>query len=484
MIKKIGIWIFVLTFFAIFFAYRLNKVPKGLTVDEAAFGYNAVLLSETYHDENGRFLPFFVLSIEGKDWRQPVTQYFMAFFFKIFGASKFKARFTSVIVVLSSLVLTFYLTKILMDKTAAYLASFIYLTIPIVMIHAHMALDNIMPVPFVLGWLLFLVLADKTDEIKYLLFAGISLGIGFYTYKGMRAIVPVWCILTGFYFFTHNFAEIKKLKFQNFFKQGLYFTLGIAPFLMVIPILQKKYAGAVFDRQSPQLTNIYNFIYPYLSSFDLSFLFVKGDRTIYHSTGRHGMFLLVSLPLFLTGIYYIIKKKKGFLFFVLASFFSGPLLYGLVNSVHRASRLLALIPLFVLISTLGAREILRRKKYILVGIILLMLINYINFVNYYWWTYPKMSQQKFSQSINIPFKKLSQEAEKRGLKPVIDTYVFKSNGESAKFYNVAYFDQLEKLQDGQDLAPGSILLTNREDVDGLTRLKVKVPNHYLHVLKE
>ena len=75
MIKKIGIWLFVLTLIGTFFAYRLNKVPKGLTVDEAAFGYNAVLLSETYHDENGRFLPFFVLFFEGKDWRQPVTQY-------------------------------------------------------------------------------------------------------------------------------------------------------------------------------------------------------------------------------------------------------------------------------------------------------------------------------------------------------------------------------------------------------------------------
>jgi hypothetical protein len=41
--------------------------------------------------------------------------------------------------------------------------------------------------------------------------------------------------------------------------------------------------------------NLYNFLYPYFSSFDLTFLFIKGDELLFHSTGYHGFFLLASM---------------------------------------------------------------------------------------------------------------------------------------------------------------------------------------------
>lgn len=96
--RKYLVYFFIFVASLVFFSYRLNDVPPGMTIDEPAFGYNAVLLSETLHDENGRFLPVFVLSLDGKDWRQPVTQYFMAGYFKLFGPSVYNLKFTSVIV--------------------------------------------------------------------------------------------------------------------------------------------------------------------------------------------------------------------------------------------------------------------------------------------------------------------------------------------------------------------------------------------------
>ena len=93
MVKTVKI-VLVFILLCIFYSYRILQVPSGLTADEGAFAYNAVLLSRTLHDENGRFMPFFVLSLNGTDWRQPVTQYYLAALFKIFGASLFLLRFS------------------------------------------------------------------------------------------------------------------------------------------------------------------------------------------------------------------------------------------------------------------------------------------------------------------------------------------------------------------------------------------------------
>ena len=47
---KILIGFFCLILWA-FFSFRLLEVPPGITVDEAAFGYNAALISKTLKDE-------------------------------------------------------------------------------------------------------------------------------------------------------------------------------------------------------------------------------------------------------------------------------------------------------------------------------------------------------------------------------------------------------------------------------------------------
>jgi len=481
-IKKVLIWVLILIPLVLFFSYRLTQVPSSLTVDEAAFGYNAVLLSETGYDENGRFLPFFVLSIKGQDWRQPVTQYMMTIFFKIFGASKYKLRITSILVILASLVLIYYLAKMLLGKLVAISASLIYLTVPIMMIHSHLGLDNIMPIPFVLFWLIFLFLSGKNGKKIFLILSGASLGIGFYTYKGMRAIVPVWCLLTvGFLFIRY------KENFKQFLTKSLYFSLGTLPFFVVIPLLQQKYAGAVFDSQSPQVGSIYNLFFGYLSSYDLSFLFVQGDQTIYHSTGRHGMYLLASLPLFLSGIYYLLSQGRKEERFVLAAFVTGPLLYGMVNSVHRASRLMALIPLFAIIAGCGIkffRGSSIMKRLILVIVIGLMIVNYADFVNYYWWKYPDQIGQQLSEPIEDSYRGLAESIKEKGYQPYISNVIFKADGESAKFYEAAFFDQpVAKWEENQDLPDQAVLLTQRKEIEGLEQLEVDLPKYYLQVKK-
>ena len=484
--SKITVGLFSLLTIGIIFSYRLTAVPPGLTVDEVAFGYNATLLAKTMYDQNGRFMPFFVHAIEGQQWLQPITQYFISGFFKLFGASVFNLRLTSVVVTLISVSLLYLLASKLNRNIFAFVASLIFLTTPLIMIQSHMALDNIMTIPFTILWLVGLFLYDKTKKHRYLVLAGISLGIGFYTYKGMRAIVPVWSALTLGYL---GWSLIKQPLTQKSLRPLFYFSFSLLPFALIIPYFRSAYPGAVFAGARPTLMPWYEYLYPYLSSFDLTFLFIKGDATLYHSTGRHGMFLLATLPFFLVGIYQAITKGKFWLL-VVVSFFTAPLFYGVVGSVHRASRIMAIIPLYSLIASLGVTWLWEYKKWVVnlkalvVLISVLGALNYYDFLKYYWFEYPKFTENVFGNlKNNESYKILAEESEKRSLTPYITQNLYKGDGEHARFYEAIYFNKKVEIINNDMVATpeDSILLSNREVVDGMERVKITLPAYYLHI---
>lgn len=463
-----------------FFSFKILDVPPTLTSDEAAFGLNAVLLSETLRDENGRFLPVFVLSLDGLDWRQPITQYYLTGLFKLFGPSVFLLRFSSVIVLAFSTILIYLLANLLFDKKGAILSTVLFLTTPILMIHSHLGLDNIMPIPFALLWLLAVFKFTKTNNRKYLILAGISLGTAFYSYKGMRLVSFTWYLLTLSYLFI-----LHGQNFKRSFKPILIFSTAIFPFFAAAPFLEIRYPGAVFSRVKPSFDSIYDFLYPYFSAFDLTFLYIKGDALLTHSTGKHGFFLLATLPLFLIGIYTAVRLR-GFYLFLLLTFFTAPLFYGLVGSVHRASRLMVLIPPYILLSTLGLFGILKIRSKKIKGILIgtfavLILLNYTDFVLYYWFKYPNLA---FGGTNSIKqyesFKALKEESKKRNLKPYIANQLL--DADDNKFYQLIYFKP-NRLPEkfNQDFAPpkGSIFLTQREYIEGMKKLDIPLKHYYL-----
>ena len=214
----------VLALLAWFFSYRLLKVPPGLLSDEAAFGWNATLLSRTGRDENGRFLPVFVLSLSGHDWRQPVAQYYYALFFKLFGASVFNLRFASIVINLASALLLFWLAKEIGGERLAWVAPAVFLTVPLIMIQAHLGLDNNIPMVFALLWLILLFKWQEKKNLRFLFWAGVTLGLGFYSYKGMRGAVPAWSGVTLVYLWLMR----ERLRLNRLIRQAIVFGLGLA----------------------------------------------------------------------------------------------------------------------------------------------------------------------------------------------------------------------------------------------------------------
>lgn len=460
------------------------KVPFGINGDEGAIGYNSALISKTLRDENGRFLPVFVLSNSKTDWHQPVTIYLSALAFKIFGPSFLLFRLVSVfLAVLSTFLLGFLLIKLFNLKLAIF-GSILFITTPLILIHAHLGMENIAPLPFVLIWLISLYFYTKKPSFKLLIFSGISLGISFYSYKGMRLIVPVWVILTIGYILLNSILNNRK-KIKKVFFDSLVFILSISPFLVVTPFLEQKYAGAVFDKKSPTLNSYTEFFYGYMANLDLSFLFIQGDTTATHSVFKYGAFLLSTLPFFLLGLYKALKQR-GFILFVLIVFLLTPLLFGFVSSVFRASRLLVMVPLFVIICSLGIKTLWelnsKRMKVLFFILIMFFVLNTGDFLHHYWYKYSDFYKirQAFTNTSNDAYIALAKESKKLNSEAYIQQDTYDADKEAAKFFELAYFGiEIKKRQEDEKLPKGSLLLTSKNAQPGMKKLNINLPAHYI-----
>jgi len=482
-LKKALIYFILVTFLFLFFSYRLLDVPKNLTLDEEGFGYNAVLLGETLRDETGRFLPIFALSLDNRDYRQPIAQYYQVLFFKVFGASVYNFKFTSVTIIVLSAVLIFILGKLLFNLKAAIFSTLFFISTPVIMIHSHLGLDNIYPIPFILIWLITFYKYEKSKSLKYLIISGASLGVAFYAHKSMRSASTLWSVLTVCYLFylSHNqFKNNFVSSFRNSFKPILFFIIGIAPFFMISPILDNKYGGAVFGFQNLNVP-FYHFMASYLNSFDPSFLFVKGDAILHHSTGKHGVFLLAGLPLFLSGLYQFLKDKNRFLLLIVISFFIGPLFLGFIGATNRASRLIFLVPLYSIIAGYGTYFLYTKigkkllVKFFAAVFILLFLLNLGDFLNYYWFKYGDETYHIFYHlDREEKYKSFYEEANSRKLEPYFYKDITVPEGDEKYndlFLRSIYFPVPNYLSDELALPSDGILFSATNSLKSLKLVK-------------
>lgn len=426
MAKKL-IAVFITVSLWLLFTFKLTDVPPGINGDEAAIGLNAVLISQTGKDLRGNFLPLFSSLPDSQDWKQPVTVYATALAFKIFGSSYFTLRAVSVFFSVFSAYLMFLLINQIKGFKLALMGVFIFVTAPIIMIQSHLALENIAPLPLIIFFLILLHKYHIKHKTKYLIWAGVSLGLALFSYLGMRLIVPVLAASTGI------------LRARKNLKTWILLGGVLLPFFILLIASKSQYPGAILGLFRPYgLRSYQDFFLSYISSFDPSFLFIAGDTTPYHSTGKHGMFLLASLPLFILGMIRIIQQKKSFLIFILATFFLIPAFFYFSSTIHRASRLLAIVPFFVIIATVGV-EYIFRKKIIFAILTFLMILNYADFLNDYWYHYPQRVKQEFAVPLHKVFESLKKQTIENNLTPLMQHDLPLQNPTAFSFFEKAYF---------------------------------------------
>jgi len=125
---KVKILFCIIIFLSVFLrVYKLDQVPPSLNWDEIDAGYNAYTIANWARDEWGKFLPLTFTSF-GDD-KHPVHIYLTAPIVKLFGLSDFTTRLPGAIIGVLSVIVIFYLARILFKSELVALFSALFLAV-------------------------------------------------------------------------------------------------------------------------------------------------------------------------------------------------------------------------------------------------------------------------------------------------------------------------------------------------------------------
>lgn len=370
---------------ALAYSFNLGQVPVHLNQDEMGFSLNAYSIAKTGFDENGRFLPMYFWHL-GVMWSTPIIVYLLALILTVLPISEIIIRLPSILVGLSNIILVYFLSKRFFGSNRFALITAVFLALtPVHFIQSRILLDNLYPLPFVLGWFLLLMIFKEKKKLWFLFLSTLLLGLGVHSYHAAKVMMPFFLLLTVIV----TFPEFRRNK-QVILIMLVAFILPLLPLIPWLKMYpdtltdQVRYTGLYDTRLSP-LEGIVTLMTPekiservliYLNYFDPTFLFARGDASLIHSTWKVGVFLLPLIFLLPLGIYQIAAKKSWMSMIILVGFFAAPVAPALVAHSLRISKALLMLPFAALIATAGLQFLLTRRRLIWqwIGIVLIVLI--------------------------------------------------------------------------------------------------------------
>lgn len=430
--------IFVLAAFLRF--YQLGNNPVSLYWDEAAIALDAYSLNETGKDMNGMNIWQPVFGSYG-DFKAPVLIILSTFSVHFLGMNAFAIRLPIALISLLTLWIIYLLVKELLtfDKEIKQkyhllpiMTLFILAIAPWPVHFSRIAFESSLSV-FFLILSLFLFIKGIKKSHYLLILSVIAAIIAVYSYYSLRVIMPLFVIVLTLIFF----KKIWPKKIITLILASVLFVVAI------LPILGSPYYARSQDyrlnnnnliRQTQLITesSVYleryqsnpiaklvyhryifwmrDFLKNYLSHFSLDFLFISGDQNLRQHSGYWGEFFVILLPIYLLGIYLLIKNIKSktsqfLLFFLLFS----PIPASMVYEVPHASRAIYLFIPFSIIIAWGLTELIRNftrlkeklvTNFLIFIVISAILINAIFYYLDYFIDYPKRSSAAWLYQYN------------------------------------------------------------------------------------
>ncbi|MBI2021600.1 glycosyltransferase family 39 protein [Candidatus Daviesbacteria bacterium] len=391
--------ILILIVFLIGLIFRVINLPKAnisLSMDEAAEGYNAYSIFKTGKDEYGTAWPLSFRSTG--DYKSPLLIYLMVPAIAVFGLNEFGIRITVALIGALTIVVVFFLTKLLTNNNLiALVASFSLAISPWHLKPSRLSHDVTLGLFLVLlGTLLFFIALKANKKIFWL--SAVVFGLTFYAYHAQKVFTPLLLISLFLIYRKQLLKRKRELIFAS-----LVGLVVIIPFLFIISTPQGRtrvdmtfltkdidisgqlhqqnenlnLAQKIFDNNFFLTFNFWS--KRYLDYFDFNLLFVNGMGYTLPNAPDIGFLYLFELPFFLIGLYVIwVKKlifKKEEKILLVVWLLIGPLAASLANNAKHHFRSLTLIPSLELIVgsgfyyTLGKiKKNFWQKRILLVGL--------------------------------------------------------------------------------------------------------------------
>ncbi|MEK7521629.1 MAG: glycosyltransferase family 39 protein [Patescibacteria group bacterium] len=377
--NKVGL-LFLISLSLLLYGTFLNRVPVHLNQDELGFSLNAYSIAKSGFDENGRFFPVYFWHL-GVMWATPIMTYLTATVLKILPLSEATIRIPSVLVGTTNVILMWFLAKrVFKSEMWAYVSAILLALTPVQFIQSRILLDNLYPVPFVLGWLICLHKYLEEKNVKTLILGVFLLGVGMHTYHASRIMMPLYFLVT----IALTWRDITK-KLWVILSTFIYFLLPLIPLILWLI----KFPDTLFTDQVKYVgINNFNILHRldvFINFFNPVFLFLKGDASLIHSTQRSGVFLLPLLILLPIGIVKAWGSKDKFLKLLLIGFFTSPIAATIAGDHFRISRALFMIPFAILLATYGVRWLFAKQKALTMLLLLLIPLQF----GLFWYNYMK-----------------------------------------------------------------------------------------------
>lgn len=335
--KKYYLLGIVLALFLITRLFKITQIPGSVYWDEASIGYNAYAVATDLKDEWGETLPLHFRAFG--EFKLPVYIYSVAILTRIFGLSDMVVRLPAVLYGLGVVVLTYLLVvRITKDEKTGLIASFILTVSPWLFIFSRTGYEAVAGLFFFLLFIYFLELYKRKK--LFIIFAALAAVLAIYSYNSFRILIPLFIV---FWALTQRHKNVKLELI----------ALGI--FLMsLIPIARLVYLDAGAARLATVgLSNPAAIVKSYFSHFDFGFLFLEGDANVRHQVPDWGQLYLIELPLFLAGVWRILKSKNKLVWLFLVFLVLAPIPASIAKESPHALRAILMAFAFASISALG-----------------------------------------------------------------------------------------------------------------------------------
>lgn len=381
----LSVVVLTLTILTTLYVVDLEHTPVYFGGDEAHFAVHGYALATTGRDLNGTTLPLFVnlwdpqgdMALQEKfpAWYQPLLFYFIAFALKLLPLSEVSVRLpTAIIGGLLSPLLTYLVTmRLLKDRRLALVAMLVLGLSPPLLLMSRQALDYVCPIPFVLGWLWFLVTFLERSGLWRAFAGGLVLGVGFYSYIASWAFMPCCLVMTWVTYFRSRSDAVRASVVATV---GFLLPLSLLiPWAWLHPEMFRETAGRYLVRDEGlslmqgagklmAFGTLQQVIATYASYFDPMFLFVRGGVSMTTSTTRSGVFLLPAVVFIGLGLFEVIKRARRdvIALVLLGGLLLAPIPATLVNERRMIQRELFMLPFAALIAAYGAAALLHQSQ--------------------------------------------------------------------------------------------------------------------------
>jgi hypothetical protein len=333
----------------------------------------------------------------GNTWYQPLLFYVVAATLVVLPLSEFVVRLPIAIIagVVTPWLLFLVADRLFNNRRLALLCAVIFALMPPQLILGRQALDYVCPLPFVLGWLWFLIDYTDTRRLRSLVFGGLSLGFGFYSYIASWVMMPFYLALSMIVFWRVDRRPLRPL---------LASLAGyILPLLVFLPWLwmHPEMLRETFDRyqmsdqeqvsliQEPRnalrLDKVAATVSTYWSYFDPAFLFLVGGPSMTTSTGRVGVFLLPLAVLLPMGVLTLVRRPDpfGLHALILLAVVIAPIAATLKGQPFMIQRVMFMLPFAAVIATFGVHWLWRPWRPARLLAIALLAIGALQFAVFY-----------------------------------------------------------------------------------------------------